>query len=151
MTSKVPFVKQETVWLAFVPRLLFIGIFCLIFYQIDKHNFFILAFVLYLIVLLGLRKLLFPKVIHKGINFIKEGKFDEAIQPIQKTIEYYTKNDWVDKYRFLLMISSSKRTIRESSICNLAYCPLQTGETKKAKCFKSISGEHYSKKCFKNY
>ena len=137
MTSKVPFVKQETNWFAILPRLFLIGILCLVFYHFldspDKHNFFIPAFIVYLLIAFALRKLFFPLFIHQGIRLIKEEKFEQAIPFIQKTIDYYTKNSWVDKFRFLLMISSSKRTVRESSICNLAYCYLQIGEIKKSR------------------
>jgi|SRR6185437_8505315 len=137
MTSKVPFVKQETNWFAILPRIFVIGILCLVFYhflgQADKHNFFIFAFIVYLIIAFASRKLFFPLVIHQGIRLIKEEKFAQAIPYIHKTIDYYTKNSWIDKFRFLLLISSSKSTIRESSICNLAYCYLQIGETNKSR------------------
>jgi tetratricopeptide (TPR) repeat protein len=137
MTSKVPFIKQEINWLAIVPRLFLISILCFVFYHFlgatDKHNFFIFAFIVYLLIAFALRKLFLPLVLHQGIQLIKEEKFEQAIPFIQKTVDYYTKNSWIDKFRFLLLISSSKSTIRESSICNLAYCYLQIGETKKSR------------------
>jgi hypothetical protein len=124
MASKVAFAKQETNWLALIPKLAVIGILSLCFYQIDKQNFFILAFVLYLIFTFLSRKFFFSNSLRRGIKLIREAKFGEAIPVIKKTIDYYTEHAWIDKYRFVLLISSSKRTIREMSICNLAYCYL---------------------------
>ncbi len=133
MASKVPFVKQEIDWLALIPKLFVIGILCLCFYPLDKQNFFLIAFVVYFILTILARKLFFPNSLHEGIKLIREAKFDQAIPVVEKTIDYYTKHSWIDKYRFLLLISSAKRTIRESSICNLAYCYLQVGDIKNAK------------------
>ncbi len=133
MTSKVPFVKQETNWLAFIPKLAVIGILCLCFYPLDKQSFFLIAFFAYFMLTLLARWLFFPNALYEGITLIKQAKFQEAIPVIQVTIDYYTKHSWIDKFRFLLLISSAKRTIRESSICNLAYCYLQTGNIQKAK------------------
>lgn len=133
MTSKVPFIKQETNWIALVPKLSVIGLLCLCFYQIDKNNFYIIAVFVYFMLTLIARRLFFPAVMYKSIKLIKEGKFGQAIPLIQKTIDYYSKKPWIDKFRFLLLISSSKRTIREGSLCNLGYCYLQIGEIKRAK------------------
>ena len=133
MSSKVPFVKQETVWLAIVPRVLFIGILCLAYYQWDRRNYFVLGFITYLIIWYGLRTMAFPKDVHKSIRLIKEEKFGEAIPYIERSIVFYNRHSWIDKYRFLLMVSSSKRGIRESSICNLGFCLLQIGQVKAAK------------------
>jgi len=133
MASKVAFVKQETNWFALFPKLLVVGILCVCFYPIDKQNFFFIAFFVYLLLTLLARWLFFPNVLYEGIKLIREAKFQEAIPVVQQTIDYYSKKPWIDKYRFWLLISSAKRTITESSTCNLAYCYLQIGQVKRAK------------------
>ncbi len=133
MASKVPFAKQQTNWLALIPILLVLGILCLCFYQIDKQNFWLIALFVYMMLRQLTRFLFFPNAIFEGIKLIKNEKFMEAIPFFQETIGYYTKNHWIDEYRFFLLISSAKSSIKESSICNLAYCYLQTGDVKKAK------------------
>ena len=133
MASKVAFVKQETNWFALFPKLLVVGILCLCFYPIDKQNFFFIAFFIYFLLTLLARWLFFPNALYEGIKLIREAKFQEAIPVLQQTIDYYLQNSWIDKYRFWLLISSAKRSITESSICNLAYCYLQTGQVKQAK------------------
>ena len=133
MASKVAFVKQETNWFALFPKLLVICILCLCFYPVDKQNFFFIGFFIYFLLTLLARWIFFPNVLYDGIKLIREAKFQEAIPVVQQTIDYYKKKSWVDKYRFWLLISSAKRSIAESSTCNLAYCYLQIGQVKRAK------------------
>ncbi|TAM93492.1 MAG: hypothetical protein EPN39_19880 [Chitinophagaceae bacterium] len=133
MASKVAFVKQETNWFALFPRLLALGILCLCFYPLDKQSFFFFAIFIYFLLTLLEKWLFFPNVMYEGIKLIREAKFEEAIPVVQQTIDYYLKRPWVDKYRFWLLISSSKRSITESSTCNLAYCYLQIGQVKRSK------------------
>ena len=133
MASNVPFVKQETNWFALFPKLLVIGILCICLYPIDKQNFFFIAFFIYFLLTLLTRWLFFPNALYKGIKLIREAKFHEAIPIVQQTIDYYLKKPWIDKYRFWLLISSAKRSITESSTCNLAYCYLQIGQVKQSK------------------
>jgi len=133
MTSKVPFVKQETNWLALIPHLLLIGVLTLSCYYFTKNNYVEIAFIIYFIFTRIVRWLFFPKDIYMGMKLLKEAKFEQAIPFFQKTIDFYTKYSWVDRFRFLLLISSSRKTIRESSISNLAYCYLQIGDVERAK------------------
>jgi tetratricopeptide (TPR) repeat protein len=143
MASKVLFVKQVTNWLALIPHLILMGVLCLTFYQIDKKIFYLLALITYYVIWFASRGIFFPSVIYEGIKFIKEAKFKEAIPPIQKTIDYYTSHAWIDKFRFLLLISSSKFSIRESSICNLGFCYLKLGEIEKAKAtYESVLAQY---------
>lgn len=133
MSSKVPFVNKEIGWLSIVPRILFLGILCLAFYQLDRRYYFQFAFIVFLIVTFGLRRFSFPAAVRTSIALIREAKFEAAIPYIKKSIEFYNRHPWIDKYRFLLMISSSKLGIMEMSLCNLAYCHLQIGDVKAAK------------------
>lgn len=132
MASKVAFVKQSTNWIAFVPRIIILGLLCIFFYQLDKKIYFIPAFIVYLLITYLFKILFLPEVLHKGIQFIREAKFGKAIPLIHQSIAYYVKYPWIDKYRYLFMISSSTYTLREMCLCNYAYCSLQIGEITKA-------------------
>lgn len=133
MASKVAFVKQEKNWFSLFPKLLILGILCLSFYPVDKQNFFFIGLFIYFLLTILARWLFFPNVLYEGIKLIREAKFQEAIPVVQQTVDYYSKKPWIDKYRFWLLISSAKRSITESSSCNLAYCYLQIGQVKRAK------------------
>ena len=64
---------------------------------------------------------------------MREDRYEEAIPFIDKDIAYFTQRSWIDRYRHLLMISSSPRTYRELCLCNKAWCLLQTGKVKESK------------------
>jgi tetratricopeptide (TPR) repeat protein len=137
------FIKQETVWIALVPRLALLGILCLIFYQVDSRFFFMDAFILCLFINYTVKYSLIPNSTFTGGKLLRAGKFEEAIPFIQKDISYFTKRSWIDRFRFALMISSSSRSYKEISLCNMAYCLLQTGKIREAKeLYESILAQY---------
>jgi tetratricopeptide (TPR) repeat protein len=69
----------------------------------------------------------------KGMQLIKQQKFNEAISWFEKSIISFTKNPWRDKYRYILLLSSSKMTYKEMDLCNIAFCYSQTNNGKMAK------------------
>lgn len=132
MASKVLFAKQEINWLSLIPKLIVIGILCLCFYPLEKQGCLLISIFFYFLLTLLAKWLFFPNVLYEGMKLIREEKFQEAIPRLEDTIDYFVRNLWIDKFRFLLLISSAKRSIKESTICNLAYCYLQVGNVKKA-------------------
>lgn len=124
------FIKQETKWIALVPRLVLLAILCFLLYPYDNQIFFVYAFFLYLAITYSIKYSMIPGSTFTGVKFLKKGQFEEALPFIEKDIEYYSSKPWIDKYRFLLMISSSALSFREMSLCNRAWCLLQTGRVK---------------------
>jgi len=49
------------------------------------------------------------------------------------TKEFFDKNIWIDKYRYLFLLSSSKFSYKEMGMINIAFCYYQLGDIKKAK------------------
>ena len=133
MASKVPFVKQQINWLSLFPILVTLGLLSLLFYQFDRRSFFALAVFAFFMLRLLSKFLFFPNAIFQGVKKIKEGQFALAIPFFEETVAYYTTHRWIDTFRFFLLISTAKSSIRESSLCNLAYCHLQTGDVNTAK------------------
>jgi len=124
------FLKQETTPIALVPRLVIIVILCLALYQYDQRIFFVYAFFIYLIVSYLIKFLLIPGSTFTGVSLMRQDKYEEAISFIEKDIHYFTERAWIDKFRFVLMISTSSRSFREISLCNKAYCLLQMERVK---------------------
>ena len=133
MSSKIPFSKLEIDPLALIPRILFIGILCVCFYPVEPRFFFVISFFSYYMIAQLARLLLFPNALYKGIGLLKKADFEKAIPVIQESIDYFRKKPWVDRYRFPLLLSMSKRSLTEVMLCNLAYCYLKIGEVNKSK------------------
>ena len=131
MASNVPIIKQFA-WTSIVPQLILIGLFIYIYYLLDFGEPFIFGALTYSILAFGLRNLI-AKNHRQGIKFVKQQKFADAIPYFEKSVDYFSANGWVDKYRFLTLLSSSKMTYKEMGLCNIAFCYSQTGNGLKAK------------------
>jgi tetratricopeptide (TPR) repeat protein len=131
MSSNVPTVKQIA-WISLVPQLLLMGCIILIFYLLKFRDPFLFGALTYLIISFALRNLV-AKHHRQGVRLVRQQKFEEAIPLFEKSVEFFTRNPWVDKYRFLTVLSSSKMTYKEMGLCNIAFCYSQSGKGQKAK------------------
>lgn len=131
MPSTVPTTRQLS-FLFLVPQLIIIGLIIYLYHLADFAEPFILGAFSYAFLALGLRNLIANKH-RKGIRLVKQHKFTESIPYFEKSVSYFTKNKWVDKYRFLTLFSISKMTYKEMGLCNIAFAYSQTGNGKKAK------------------
>lgn len=131
MASNVPTIRQLS-WLFVVPQLIVIGLLIFLYHLADVDEPFIFGALTYSLLAFGLRNLI-AKDHRQGMRFVKQQKFADAIPYFEKSVDYFTKNNWVDKYRYLTVLSSSKMTYKEMGLCNIAFCYSQTGNGQKAK------------------
>lgn len=79
----------------------------------------------------------------KGMKLLLKDKYHESIDWFRKSIEFFEKYPWLDKYRSVLMLSSSVWTYREMAMMNIAYAYSQMGEGKlAAESYKKILEEY---------
>jgi tetratricopeptide (TPR) repeat protein len=131
MALNIPIIRQIA-WISVVPQALLI---LLIIYIYDLLGFSEPALwgaATSIILSFGLRNLI-AKSHRQGIKLVKEQKFKDAISFFEESVTYFSKNKWVDKYRFLTLLSSSKMCYREMGLCNIAFCHSQIGNGLKAK------------------
>ena len=133
MASKVPTIKQVA-WISVIPQILFIGILILIYSKLGLEllEAIFCSSLTYLVISFCLQNLL-TKNFRQGIKLIKQQDFSNAIPFFEKSVNFFTKNRWVDKYRFITLLSSSKMSYKEMGLCNIAFCYSQTGNGTKAK------------------
>ncbi|GLR16159.1 tetratricopeptide repeat protein [Portibacter lacus] len=136
MSSKIPTVRQIA-WISIIPQLLVMGLIFLIWYQFDKSNFIIFGAITYLIISQLLRRTI-ARAHRKGMIKVKKEEFNEAIPHFENSYQYFKKNDWIDKYRFLTLLSSGKMSYKEMALNNIAFCYGQIGNGK-------LSKEYYQK------
>jgi tetratricopeptide (TPR) repeat protein len=141
MTSNVPVLRQIA-WASVIVQFFLIGFITYIFYVLDFWQPFLLGALTYLFLAIVLRNLITKK--HKqGIQLVMRQRFAEAIPFFEKSVDYFTKNSWVDKYRFLTFLNSSKMAYREMGLSNIAFCYSQTGNVQKAKEFYELVRKEY--------
>jgi tetratricopeptide (TPR) repeat protein len=130
MSSNIPTTRQLSLPFL-VPQLIIIGLIIYLYHLADFTEPFILGAITYSLLALTLRNLI-AKNHRKGIQLVKEKKFSDAIPYFEKSVAYFSQHSWVDKYRFLTLLSSSGLTYKEMGLCNIAFAYGQTGNGQRA-------------------
>lgn len=68
----------------------------------------------------------------KGIKFLRKGLFDDAIPLFEKSYGFFKKNEWIDRYRGITLLSFSRTSFTEMALLNIAFCYGQDGNVNKA-------------------
>ncbi len=131
MASNVPLIRQFS-WPSLIPQLAIIGLLLFAYDRAGMGEPFLFAAVTYSLSSLLLRTLL-AKSHRQGMRLVKQRRFTEALPCFEKSVDFFSKNAWVDKYRFLALLSASKLSYKEMGLCNIAFCYSQTGKGQKAK------------------
>jgi tetratricopeptide (TPR) repeat protein len=131
MASNVPTTKQIA-WISLIPHFLIMGFIIYLYALLAFDDPFLFGALTYVVISYALRNIV-AKNHRQGIRLVKQQKFSEAIPAFEKSVRYFSDNSWVDKYRFLTLLSSSNMTYKEMGLCNIAFCYSQTGNGLKAK------------------
>jgi len=133
MASKTPTIRQVA-WISVIPQLLFMGILILIYSRLELELLEALfcGSLTYLIISFCLRTLL-TKSFRQGMKLVKRQDFSDAIPFFEKSVDFFTRNRWLDKFRCITLLSSSKMSYKEMGLCNIAFCYAQIGDGIKAK------------------
>ena len=69
------------------------------------------------------------------MQLVKKHEYAGAIQFFEASYRFFTDNSWIDKYRYITLLSSSAMDYREMALCNIAFCYSQIGEGPKARAY----------------
>jgi tetratricopeptide (TPR) repeat protein len=133
MAPNVPTFRQLSL-LALVPQIILIGLLVFLYDLAKIDEPFIFGALTYSLLAFALRNIV-AKSHRQGIRLVKNHKFAEAIPYFENSVQYFNNNNWVDKYRYLTLLSSSKMTYKEMGLCNMAFCYSQIGNGQKAKAY----------------
>lgn len=135
MTSlKAPFVKGKIVWPCLLLQIAIISVLMFLLSRFIDSSPFLYSSILYAFAAQLLRRTL-ARDHRKGIQLIKEGQFEAAIPWFEKSVAYFKKNSWVDRYRCITLLSATGYNYREMGLCNLGFCYAQTGRGDEAKTY----------------
>jgi tetratricopeptide (TPR) repeat protein len=141
MASNVPTIKQIE-WTFFIPHIILIVILGYLYQFLDIKKPFTVGALTYYILSLVLKNII-AKDHRQGMRLVKQQKFTEAISCFEKSVEFFSQNKWIDKYRYLVLLSVSKLTYYEMGLCNIAFCYSQTGNGIRAKEFYQKTLKEY--------
>ncbi|WP_104384414.1 tol-pal system YbgF family protein [Sphingobacterium sp. HMA12] len=141
MSSNVPIVRQIS-WPAFAIVFAITLAFLFTFEYIFQTDDVFIGVIIFSILAIVLRMTV-PRSHRKGMKALKQNDFETAIAHFKKSVDYFTRNKWVDKYRVITVLSSSKMCYREMGLCNIAFCYSQTMQAEKAKALYEEILEEY--------
>jgi tetratricopeptide (TPR) repeat protein len=137
MIGKMPVINQFA-WLSIIPQFLLMSLLCFIYYLLGVQEYLLLGAITILIIAFLARN--FISIYHrKGIRNLHKQNFDKSIDYFLKSLEFFQKNRWIDKYRFLVLLSSSKYSYKEMALLNIAFCYSQLGDGEKAEYYYNIT------------
>ena len=130
MASNVPTIRQVS-WISIIPQIAFMLTLIFIYDKLNIKEPALYGAITYLIISMSLRYLV-PKSHREAIKLTKQHKFENAILKYEDSYKFFTENNWIDKYRFITLLSSSKMNYREMALCNIAFCYSQVGNGQKS-------------------
>ncbi|MBN1501035.1 MAG: hypothetical protein JW982_12815 [Spirochaetes bacterium] len=135
MSLKMPVIRQAAL-ISIIPQLLLLTllIYAASFAISDIINRTIAAVMVFYVILISLRHIAWHH--RKGIKQYKKRDFAAAIPFFMKSYDFFKKHSWLDKYRYIFLLSSSRLTYREMALLNAAFCFSQINQGKQAR-------EHY--------
>jgi hypothetical protein len=131
MPASVPTVK-EVAWLSLVPQL---GVMALLvgaaFVVVGGQYAFLTGVGSYLLLSQVLRRTLSASH-RRGIRLLRRGHLEPAIEAFHDSYLFFGRHPWVDRFRYLTMLSSSAYSFREMALCNIAFLHGQLGRAPEA-------------------
>lgn len=133
MASSKPVIRQIA-WISVIPQGVYIALLYALCKALGEPAELCRCFALigYLLTHFLLRYLV-PRNHRKGISLFKSGRYSQAIGEFEKSYAYFTRHAWIDKYRMIVLFSSSKISYREMALLNMAFCYTQLGDGGRAK------------------
>jgi hypothetical protein len=85
----------------------------------------------YLLLSRGLKAVL-AKDHARGVRLLHGSKYDEAIAAFERSYAFFSRHAWLDRWRYLTLLSSSAYSYRELALCNIAFANLQLSRVQPA-------------------
>lgn len=120
MSANVPIVSPVS-WPAVLILIVFWMVLMAVSFFLHQLEGMMVASILFFILITALQQLI-PKSHKKGMKAVKQKDFKSAIEYFKQSVDFFTKNEWLDKYRAVSMFSASKMSYREMGLCNIAFC-----------------------------
>jgi len=130
MASSLPVVRQLA-WLAFLPQVVIIGGLIVGAGALGLQEPHLWGAGVYVLLAIVLRRVL-SKHHRLGIRAFRRERFAEAVVHFASSYAYFTLHPWIDRYRFVTLLSASRMSYREMALLNMAFCQAQAGHREAA-------------------
>ncbi len=137
MSKRVP-VAYQKMWIMAIPQIVILaalvsGVGFLLYDPLGYIGFAVGA-ALYLLWSFGSRALI-AKSQQQGMKLVKRGNFRPAIEKFEQSYDFFSRNEWIDHYRAIMLLIPSTVSYREIALVNIAFCYAQLGDGEQAKAY----------------
>jgi tetratricopeptide (TPR) repeat protein len=80
-------------------------------------------------------RLLVARDHRQGIWLIKQRRYQDAIAMFQRSLSFFDRHDWINRYRSIVLMSPSAISYREMALANIAFCYMQLGDGRQGRAF----------------
>ena len=131
MASKKTIIQ---VLLSILLQLFVIGVLMSIFNLFISPFYMVFLFTMmsYLIIFRTLRQRISQNHM-KSVLLYKEGNYAQAIEECKKSYDFFCKYPWLDKYRYIILLSYNRISYSEMALLNIAFCYEQSGDAELSK------------------
>ena len=63
----------------------------------------------------------------RGVQLLRNGRLEAAIGAFERSYQFFSRHPWLDRLRYLTLLSSSAYSYREMALCNIAFLHGQLG------------------------
>ena len=133
MSFTQPFVKQYA-WISLIPHTVLMVALIYFSYLSEARDPVSSGLIVFLILYFVLRFGI-PRSHTKGIKLMKRKEYDKAVECFKMSYDFFNKKQWIDKYRFIILLSSSRISYKEMALLNIAFCYGQLGDGKRSREF----------------
>jgi len=139
MASGTPIFRQVS-WLAAIPSLMILAVAAAMGQLMGGQNGIYVALACCFGYAMVARSLVARE--HRGgIRLVRRGRFSEAIPRFERSFAFFDRHRWLDDWRGLVLLSSSRASYREMAMLNSAFCYSQVGEgTRAAETYRRCLG-----------
>ncbi len=129
--SKTPIVRPISLVNA-LTNIAILALFVLAGWALDHQNGIIIGAIVYLVVSQLLRRTI-CRSHRNAIRQCKRQQFELAIPDFEDSLAFFRKNEWLDRYRAITLLSASGMCYREMAMVSLGFCHAQLGDGKNAR------------------
>lgn len=126
MTSSVPIVRQIA-WLSVLPQLGILLVLIAIADLLGARDPFLAGAIAYVAASILLRFAI-PRHHRRGLSLFKKERFSEAVPHFFRSYDFFVKHRWLDRWRAVTLLSSSRIGYTEMALLNAAFCLSQSRE-----------------------
>jgi tetratricopeptide (TPR) repeat protein len=120
-------ILKQIAWLALIPQFLFAFLLIVLWHQLHVSDPALYGLATFIIISYCLRTFI-PLSFNKAMKLVKKEKFAEAIPYFEKSYRFFSENLWIDKYRWITLLSSSAISYQEMALTNITLCYAKIGD-----------------------